>query len=311
MSQQTNVKILNVYHKPYKILKNDVIIPINAGRNIALSKSKDGFISKDDLDWLKNNTISDGDGDNISDLNRYFNEMTAIYWAWKNYHKLDNPDYIGLMHYRRHFIFHFNKTGNTYEDVLGSNAQTITNFMKEYDFICKPFNKIKGKTTLQAIYDGYYGYKLEQPINKSLEYIKNHYPNDYDEIHNILQEKVTGGLCNMFVMKKEIFFEYCNWIFPILFHIYENTDKDTLPSDEERFIGFTSELLTSLYLKMISKRYNFKEVCVFENYKTKTMSIVEYIYKNTLAFFASNYTNLKNKILQQKIYKNLTKKSLM
>ena len=35
--------------------------------------------------------------------NRNINELTALYWAWKNYDKLGNPDYIGLMHYRRQF----------------------------------------------------------------------------------------------------------------------------------------------------------------------------------------------------------------
>ena len=30
--------------------------------------------------------------------------MTAIYWGWKNQADLENPEYLGLMHYRRHFI---------------------------------------------------------------------------------------------------------------------------------------------------------------------------------------------------------------
>lgn len=70
-----------------------------------MQASKDGEISKEDFEWMCGNMIGDDTGDNISHLNRYFCELTGIYWAWKNYDKLGNPDYIGFMHYRRHFIF--------------------------------------------------------------------------------------------------------------------------------------------------------------------------------------------------------------
>ena len=42
------VKILSVYHKPYRLIKSDIIVPIHAGRSIAFEKSKDGVISKED-----------------------------------------------------------------------------------------------------------------------------------------------------------------------------------------------------------------------------------------------------------------------
>ena len=58
-------------------------------------------MSEKDYQWMLDNMIGDDTGDNISELNRNFNELTAIYWAWKNYDKLGNPDYIGLAHYRR------------------------------------------------------------------------------------------------------------------------------------------------------------------------------------------------------------------
>ena len=54
--------------------------------------------------------IGDNTGDNISKLNSHYCELTAMYWAWKNMDKLNNPDYIGFMHYRRLFNFNNRRT---------------------------------------------------------------------------------------------------------------------------------------------------------------------------------------------------------
>ncbi len=79
-----NIKILVATHKKYDMPNDNCYFPIQVG--------KEG--KKLSLDYQEDNT-----GDNISYKNKYYCELTGLYWGWKN----SNSDYIGLAHYRRHF----------------------------------------------------------------------------------------------------------------------------------------------------------------------------------------------------------------
>ncbi len=80
-----NVKILVAAHKPYKMPSDrQLYLPMYVGKTLHQNEI-DGY-------------TGDDTGNNISDKNGTFNELTAIYWAWKN---LD-ADAIGLDHYRRY-----------------------------------------------------------------------------------------------------------------------------------------------------------------------------------------------------------------
>ena len=57
--------------------------------------------------FLKMN--GDDTGDNISDLAKYFSELSVQYWAWKNV----DADYYGLCHYRRYLSFSDKRYKNT------------------------------------------------------------------------------------------------------------------------------------------------------------------------------------------------------
>lgn len=52
--------------------------------------------------------LKDTDGETICTLanNKLMSEYTAIWWVWKHYKELGDPDYVGFCHYRRFFTAH-------------------------------------------------------------------------------------------------------------------------------------------------------------------------------------------------------------
>ena len=78
---EKNIKIMLSYHKPDHLFKDDILTPVHAGRANAKKR-----MDKDDekLKWLLENMIGDDTGENISTKNTLYNEMTTVYWAWKN-----------------------------------------------------------------------------------------------------------------------------------------------------------------------------------------------------------------------------------
>ena len=85
------LKLFISYKTRQKLLKNNILTPIQTGRAIA--------------DEVFDEMVGDDTGENISKENPRYCELTAQYWVWKNYNKIGNPDYVGFMHNRRHFIF--------------------------------------------------------------------------------------------------------------------------------------------------------------------------------------------------------------
>ena len=242
MTKQPTLKILVAYHKPATLIKNDIFVPIHVGRSVAKEASKDGVISDKDLKWLQDNMIGDDTGDNISHLNRYFCELTAIYWAWKNYDKLGNPDFIGLCHYSR--FFHF-----------------FPNFSRNFNKLtAQKFAKILGK--MDCIFPELHTWDtLEQPFDHHQILVglsEKYYPNLYHQYqaYKARKDKKTF-ICNMFILKKEDFFTYCETIFDILFKIHNTPNLIKTTQYHKYIYGMLADEKTKdLAQKSFSKEHN-------------------------------------------------------
>ena len=247
METPPTLKILIAYHKKDKLLKNDFIVPIHLGRAIARENSKDGKISKKDLKWLTDNMIGDDTGDNISHLNRCFNEMTAIYWAWKNYDKLGNPDFIGFMHYRRLFDFSefFSPSGSSTLKQVCLEKENILQLLQKYNLIFH--RKFLFSPQLDK---GRIGFDYYQ---KDISLSPKHHPELYKK-YKLFKADMAFSHYNMFIMRKQDFFQYCETIFDILLTTYNKFIQTAGQPPFPRYVGFASEYLTSFYLDTLKEK---------------------------------------------------------
>ena len=256
---KNKVKLLICYHKPAFLLKDDVLTPIHVGRANARNRMD---TESDAYKWLLKNMIGDDTGDNISDKNDYYNEMTAVYWAWKNYEELGNPDYVGLMHYRRHFIFDENVKDvvnvknfdeKTYYSFLGYDEQKMSDFVDGYDFIAHIGN-------VPNVYQPYIRNQRKEDLDRAIDIALQKYP-DYKTYIDRYFNGSESNFCNMCIFSKKLFFEYCEWIFSILEEFEKQVDMT-----QKRF--FISERLTGLFIYRLMHNKKMK-------YKTLPIAFLE------------------------------------
>lgn len=252
-----NIKILLAYHKKDVLFKDDVLTPVHVGRDIAVQKSaNDG-----NLQWLIDNTIGDNSGENISDKNSFYNELTAIFWAWKNYESIGNPDYLGFMHYRRHFVFKQSDRPiyttaedndiESYFKTINYDREVLDSLLKDCDFI-SPSPQYHSDSVYNMYADAHYINDLDNCI----DIINKKFPDFVDDTEEYLRGN-KSYYYNMFIFDKETFFEYCEFIFSVCFEL-KNFSSSRL---------FVSERLTGIFITHLinkGKKGKFLPVMVNE-----------------------------------------------
>ena len=264
---EPKVKVFVSYHKPAVLLKSEVLTPVHVGRSLVCSDSKDGKLSQDNYQWMLDNMIGDNTGDNISHLNRRFSEVTCQYFVWKNQDKLGNPDYIGFMHYGRHLNFNLNKKYE--ENIFGTISAPFAEdaYFKKFDLcdeniiaVCKEYDIITAKKwDVSAIGSEniYCQYKNSKNILNIADYdigldvLLKKYP-EYKAASEEYNSSSAGYFTNIYIMKKELFNSYCEWLFPILFEC-----EDRIPYCDDiqknRVIGHIAERLFGIYITYLRK----------------------------------------------------------
>lgn len=250
MSGKNTIRILVCYHSDKHVFKNSVLKPIELGRALARAEGAPGGRLPD--------MLGDDTGDNISTLNPMFCEMTALYWAWRNYAELGNPDYCGLMHYRRLLHFASSDSLGIYriqsplEVAPASIApEIIHRVVPQYDICVKApigitYEDKNGEPLMYTVMGQYLEAHADRYLVNAFNLVSEKYPDYIDDIKSY-SNSTAHYLCNIAVMRREAFFDYAEWMFSILLPLHEMIDYER-PGQDIRAISYISERLSGLYI---------------------------------------------------------------
>ena len=223
---------------------SDLYFPIRGGNSLEQDQ------------WCVDHAESDAGSDNISGLNPLLNEMTSIYWFWKN---KQLPDYVGFNHYRRFFP-----------------RESISDYA-DYDIIIsKPI--FSSSIPLVAQYQFYHRI---MDLDKCVQYFIETVPEWGIKFKQYLFTSGTNyAPCNMFVMRRDLFDEWCQFIFPALFELKDRicgTEECKLRDNyQKRALCFLTERIFNFWCYM--KKCNglkIKEVEMVEHLGYKPTGVNE------------------------------------
>lgn len=277
-----DIKIFISCDKDSYVPNNPYLYPVQVGS--ALAKNRFSTMLHDD------------EGDNISEKNRSYCELTAQYWAWKN----QDADYYGFFHYRRYLCFNEEiQDDDVYGNVLADRITDATlqklsiepSIMKQYieshDAVVVRKRKI---LSVDNIYDEYDASPLQhkEDLDKTLGIVLKKYPEFKEAIEKYFSSDMAYD-CNMFIMKKDMFNTYCNWLFDILEESEKVIDTTNYNVQEYRVYGFLAERLCGLYFTYLEMqgKYNIGKLpkVLFKN--TNKLKKVEPVSKEAIPVILS------------------------
>jgi hypothetical protein len=214
-------KMYVMSHKKFKHPDMEGFYPIQVGSAL-----------HEDLGYIRDDT-----GDNISDLNPFYSELTGQYWIWKNDKESEN---IGCCHYRRYFI-------NDDKELM--SVKEIDDRLERTDILAAC---IEDPRTWRELYGA--GHNIEDLYTLG-EVIKETEAETYKTFEEMLDSH-TICFGNMYAMSKKIFDEYMSWLFHMLAETGERIEISNYDTYEKRVFGLLSENLIQLFAR--TRGYDLK-----------------------------------------------------
>lgn len=225
-TSRPNIAIGVALHKPYQIPQSRIYLPIHVGASLHPDVLVD--------------FQGDESGDNISNLNPYFCELTALYWLWKN----NNSDYKGLVHYRRHFAtqkLHGRFSRDRFQRVI--QEPELREALRKHPVLLPK----KRHYVIETIKSHYMHTMHGETLNVTEDVLRDLEP-EYLLQWDILMNRRSEHIYNMMVMDRKHFDAYCAWLFPILFELTSRVDPSQYDSFHARYPGRISEMLLNVWI---------------------------------------------------------------
>lgn len=228
-----DIKLFVCCHQQTTVPKHPLLIPIQVGAALSDSRFSD--------------FLHDDSGDNISKKNRSYCELTAQYWAWKNI----EADYYGFFHYRRYLYPNINAR-RPYRidgeptvsrlDKLGYGA--FEELIRKYDIIAP-----LGENMYVSVREHYASAPFHHLRDLELagQIVRERNP----EMAEAMEAYLSGTVCrfgNIYIMRRDVFRDYCGWLFPILEEFDSRADVSVYSPQERRADGYLAERLFGIYL---------------------------------------------------------------
>ncbi len=225
-------KLYVACHKPSYVPDNPLLYPIQVGSAQA-ERHFEGF-------------LHDDTGDHISEKNPQYCELTAQYWAWKN----DVADYYGFFHYRR-YLYPDLSAKLPYKIEKGLDAGTLERL--NYDTVSE---LIEGHVLIAPIGEDMHlsvrQHYADAPHHRSkdLELVEDIIRRNYPHYVDAMEQYLGGTICyfgNIYIMKHNLFHDYCGWLFGILAEFDQRADLTGYSQQELRVNGYLAERLFGVY----------------------------------------------------------------
>ena len=250
------MKIFVVCHKDVVCPSKRGYAPVSVGK---LSES-----NREDL------LYRDNSGDNISLKNCNYSELTALYWIWKNC----NEDIVGLVHYRRFFANY-----SLWKTVL--SEKRIRKILNGKDIIIPKARvmDVTGQLPEQTIWEHFEKWHNINDLIQTREIIREKYPEYINSFEEVCSKKNIWPY-NMMICKKELFDEYCQWLFDILFELEKRIDISSYDWYQKRVFGFISERLLNVWITHNQLKYEEKVILNTSLKRNMPFSILSKIRKS-------------------------------
>lgn len=235
---EKTVKILIPTIKQYIMPDDkDTYIPIQVGRDEV----------EEDLGYLCDNT-----GDNISYKHRYYSELSATYWGWKNL----ECDIVGLCHHRRFFCSKVSKPATYKKHEMILSKEEIMHLIEQYPVIVTK----RRNYYIESKESQFNHAHNKEDMGLCRTVVSELYP-DCVDVFNCVMSRTWQHNYNMFIMKKEFADDYCDWLFSILFELEKRIDFNKYKDPyQSRVLGYIGERLLDVWLEY--RKIEYKEVPV-------------------------------------------------